>query len=143
MSNESLSLPGYRQQVIIANGASVSSVVDLRGISPRGLRVTLPEAWTAADIGIQVSEYVLAANEDTGDIPEESWELVCTSDASVRALITNIPTSMIVLQTCLVPAAGWVAANYYWLRLESVSTVDSFDGVNQGAPRLLTVGLLR
>lgn len=104
----------------IANGAAVSGSVAIAGA--RGVAVQVPSAWTAADIGFDVSE------------DGSTWLPVKRLATYIR--ITNVPTGA--AQLLPAPAELWAAGAYAFIRLVSL-TVGLETTVNQGAARTLKV----
>ncbi len=114
-----------RVTVTIANNAAVSGSFDPQGA--RGLAVQVPGAWTAADIGLDVS-----ADGGSTWIPvRDEWGVL------VRAagVVTNAAGLY------MTPASAWMVGLYPLARLHSLNTTTYAD-VNQGGARTLSVALL-
>ncbi len=114
-----------RVTVTIANNAAVSGSFDPQGA--RGLAVLTPGAWTAANIGLEVST-------DGGT----TWIPVRTEWGSlvmVSGVVTNAAASYIL------PPSAWQVGLYPQARLTSLNT-STYAAVNQGGARTLVVALL-
>lgn len=113
-----------RKAVTIENAAAVSSSFDPE--AARGFAVELPAAWTAADIGIEVSL------DDSTFIP-------LYDDTGTRVVLSGLETAEAGLY--LAPPEAWPVGIYKYVRLVSLNT-SSGANENQGAERSLTVALL-
>ena len=104
------------QAATIANGAAISSEIDLRGYRTAG--IIMPSAWTAASIGIQVSNKsggtLVPLYDGSGNLVEYTGDV----DLAV-SLGTNV--------------AAW---DFIKLWSETSGT-----GVNQGAAREILVNV--
>ena len=101
--------------VTIANGASLSSSIDLQDYVP--VRIDMPAAWTAANLTIQVS------NDDS--------TFVNLYKAGVEYTISGVSTS----QGMAIPLQDGVHMGRYI----KVRSGTSGTAVNQGAARTLTI----
>lgn len=106
------------EQVIIANGANVSNVIDLR--SETLLAIITPAAWTAADIA-----FVGSATTDGTFVPVVDWDGLPWACTAIAA-------------QCITPRQE-VGEALPFVKLHSVSTADNTANVNQGAERILTL----
>jgi hypothetical protein len=109
----------------IANAAAVSEQFSPDGA--RGLSVETGSAWTAANIGIEVSR-------DNG----QTWIPVDKADGS-RVVVSGIATAAAGLY--IFPAEAMVVGVYPLARLVSLNTGTGAN-LNQGGTRTLVVGLL-
>ena len=73
--------------VTIANGASLSPAIDLRGYEP--LAIQMPAAWTAAGLSFEVSDDGIAY----ADLYNTSGEYTLTVDTS-RAIALSNPNEL-------------------------------------------------
>lgn len=115
-----------RATVAIASGAAVSETVTLTTTRPRGLAVLVPSAWTAADIGFEIS------TDNSAWVP-------LYGDTGLRIKITTIATAA--SQLYIAPTEVWAACAFPYLRLASLNTGTGANA-NQGAARSLIVVLL-
>jgi len=120
-------LDDFRPVTTIAEGAAVSSSVPVSKIGPRGFAVILPAAWTAADIGIDVS------------VDGDTWHPLKNADGRVK--ITDVGTSNDPRPLRSFPAEAWAAGVFEFVRLVSINT-STEASVNQAAARELTLVLL-
>jgi hypothetical protein len=123
---------GGRLAVTIASGAAVSG--DLYGTNGdagrlgfRGLAVSVPSAWTSADIGLEVS------TDGTNWLPVQKAD-------GTRVIISGIATSAAALY--IFPPEVWAAGAFPYVRIASLNT-SSGANVNQGGDRALTIICLR
>lgn len=107
--------------VTIASGAAVSGEIDMHAWS--GLSVTLPSAWTTAEIGLQTS--VASGGTFTPVYDTDGTTLEIASPAASK--------------TYVFPELGKYVARYIKLWSQNGSGVS----VNQAAARTLTVNLFR
>lgn len=119
----------YYQSTSIAESASLSAVIDAAGLQFQSVSVEVPSAWTAADIGFQVSRdgstYVPLFYDDEGTRTRVKLTQVKTDGAGVY----------------VAPAEAWALSVYPYFKLESLDTADE-TAENQGAARTLYVGFL-
>jgi hypothetical protein len=101
--------------VIIANGASLSSAVDL--VNNRLSYISMPSSWTAANLTFQVSEDGLTWNNLYDDVGSE----VTVAAAASRVLRVDL--------------AKWLAVRYLKIRSGTSGTP-----VAQGGDRTLRLG---
>ena len=106
----------------IANGGAVSGELDTEDLSVMG--IIMPAAWTAADLGIQVTEKSGGTFVDLAD------------QAGNRAKMTNIETATSQGRTFEDDALA--LAPWRYMRFESINTSGEA-AVNQGAARTLIV----
>lgn len=130
----------YNPSVVFADNGVVSSAADISRLAMRGLGVTVPSGWTAADIGFQVSD---KATEPAAD--DATWEtLYRVSDDGTTSEPVKIPgivTSAQARYEC--PAQLWMAGNARWIRLLSRSTSNFANTVQQtGGPLTLVLHTL-
>lgn len=111
----------FRATVTIASGAAVSSSLKLTGY--RGLAVQTPAVWTAANIGLEVSE------DDSTFVP-------LYDEDGARVVISSVATGAAGLY--LMPAEAWACGVYPYVRLASLDTADG-SAENQAAARTLKV----
>ena len=114
------------QTVTIASGAAVSSSIDLASIVPRGIAVQTPAAWTAADIGLEVSV-------------DNSTFIKLYDEFGARVKVTNVATGA--AGVYILPASAWAISVYAYARFASLNTSTGADA-NQGAARTLKAILL-
>lgn len=112
-----------RKAVTIASGAAVSESIALTGINLLGVGVLVPNAWTAANIGFEVSE------DGTTWIPVYDKE-------GARITITGIATAAVGLY--IAPSEAWVMGAFPHMRCVSLNTSTGAN-INQGAARSLKV----
>ena len=119
----------YYQSVVIANNASLSAAIDAAGLQFQSVSVEVPSAWTAADIGFQVSRdnstFVPLFYDDAGTRTRVKLTQIKTDGAGVY----------------VAPAEAWALSVYPYFKLESLNT-STEAAVNQGAERTLVVGFL-
>ncbi len=134
----------FSRTLTILSGESISDIIDLgrsggQLISPAGLAIDIPAAWTAANIGVDIAKYQEVYPTNLASLV---WlPLVgLDGDAGARAKLTNIGTSRAV--TALFPFPSWAIGNRRYIRLVSVNTSDDWAAVNQAGARILTVTLL-
>lgn len=123
----------YRQRVTIVGTESESGALDVRGISPRGVSVAVPSAWTAADIGLAVTE-----DDPFDDDITPSW-FPLRDAAGGRVRVQGIITDE--ANQYMFPTEAWGVSCWPYLRLESLDTGDG-SAEAQAADRVLIVGLL-
>lgn len=111
----------YRQDVTIPINTAASSAIKLTGY--RRLAVQTPAAWTAANIGFEVSE------DGTTFIP-------LRDAAGAKLAITGVITNA--AGVYVAPVDTLAAGPYPYLRLTSLDTVDA-SAENQLAARTLKV----
>lgn len=115
---------GHKQPITFDSGSSTSDPFEVR--NGRGFSLDLPTAWTAADIGFDVS--------DDGIL----WRPI-ENAVGTRAKLTNIPTTDATTpgsRQC--PADLWGGGAYPLMRLHSLDTTDESDE-NQAVARTLMV----
>jgi hypothetical protein len=116
--------------VTIASGAAVSSQVIIENTFMLGVAVlNTGGAWTAANIGLEVSM-------DGGT--SGTWTPVY-DETNTRVMITNMSTTA--RRLCYLPTAAIACMRYRFLRLVSVNTSTGAN-VNQGGLRTLEVSIL-
>lgn len=123
--------PANKPQVTFANGANVSSGIELGKLGADGLAIQLPSAWTAADIGFQGS------NDDVNDVSfVQNWYTLYDHSGNPIKM-TGLPTTGGGVFIAPPQVAGILTNK--WLRLVSRNTSTFSSNVNQGAERILTV----
>lgn len=110
----------------IPSGQSKSGEIPTSERGPRGIAVLIPSAWTAADIGIEVS------NDKLNWFPLEDSE-------GTRIKLTSVPTSAAARPVRAFPAGAWVVGTFTYMRLTSISTSNEDTEVNQAAARTFFV----
>lgn len=120
----------YQRAVTIANGASRTEAISLDALGDiRCLGVSIPSAWTAADLAL------LGCDTEGG-----TYEPLKKADGS-RIKIASITADAV--GGYIFPVEAWLAAQgYAYIKLESVDTADG-TAEAQGAARALIVRLLR
>lgn len=111
----------YRAETTIASGAAASGGLKLTGY--RGLAVQTPAAWTAANIGFEVSE-------------DDSTYVPLYDEDGARVVISGVATGAAAVY--IAPAEVWAAGVYPYVRLASLDTADG-SAENQAAARTLKV----
>lgn len=112
--------------VVIANGEADSASIDMSDQPPRGIAVLVPGAWTAADIGFEVSS-------------DDSTWYPLQNDTGGLVKITGITTDA--AGYYVAPAGTWAIGGWQYMRLNSLDTGDE-TAENQGAARTMTVVFL-
>lgn len=109
--------------VTIAASGSVSSALQIGHLDARGYGVAIPSAWTAADVGFEVSD--------------DGTTFVQAADAEGALLkITGIGTAA--ARPYAAPAECWMLGAYKFIRLASLNTAsDAY--VNQAAARTVEI----
>ncbi len=111
-----------RQSATIANGAAVSTAIDVSKLQLLGIAVVVPAAWTAADIGFEVS------SDGTTWIPLQD-------DTGARIKIAGVTTNA--SKAYIAPSGAWAVGAFPYARLVSLNTSTGANA-NQAAERLLT-----
>lgn len=114
-----------RMSGTIANGAAVSDAFDISKLQMLCAAVLVPSAWTAADIGFEVS------------IDGVTW-VSLHDDEGNRIKITGVVTNASRLY--IAPAKSWALGAFPYVRIVSLNTSNGAN-INQGADR--TVILVR
>lgn len=96
-----------RMSATILSGQAVSDALELQKLSLIGLAVLIPSAWTAADIGFEVSE-------------DNSTWVQLYDDAGARVKITGINTGASRLY--IAPAEAWAIGAFPYMRFVSLNT---------------------
>ena len=113
-------MPERLKTVTIANGASLSGVIDLEGFVLMGIQ--MPSAWTAANLTFEASSARAGTFDDVYD--DTGTEVNVTAAASRYIGVTG--------------TKGDVLANVRFLKVRSGTTGTP---VNQGAARTITLCL--
>lgn len=121
-----------RVAVTIASGAAVSNAIRVSKVGPRGIAAILAAAWTAADIGLEVT---FDADSETA-----AWIPVEKPDGT-RVRLTSVPTAPSVNPYRPFPAEAWAVGAATFIRLVSLNTATGA-AANQSAARSLTVVFL-
>lgn len=126
--------PERRVNLTIANGAHVSSVLELGALRPRGLAVLVPHTWTAADLVI-----ALSANNSAWHLLEDrNGSLIRLSGINTATPLTSVTGVTISGAVYTLSADAWSAGAFPFMRFISV-TAGGTTAVNQGADRTITV----
>jgi len=88
--------------------------------------VLIPDAWTAADLALEVSD------DGTNWFPIEN-------DSGTRVKLTSIPTASVPRPFRVFPAAAWGAGAFAQARLVSVNTSNEDAYVVQQTARTIVV----
>lgn len=116
----------YRFDMTIASGAAVSDGVSIEKHPVDRLAVQVPAAWTAADIGFDVSQ-------------DDSTYIPLKGATGSRLKITGVATGA--AGVYIAPAETFLVDGYRYVRLASLDTGDE-SAENQGAARSLVLVLL-
>lgn len=118
--------PRTLTRVIISSASNVSESVNISQIAPRGIGIGVRDAWTAADIGFEVSEN----GSDWFRLRKADGELV---------LITGIQTAEAGFYVG--PSECWGAGAWNNIRLLSLDAGDA-SPENQSADRVIYIVFL-
>lgn len=105
-------------------GESTSSTINLASIGPRGFGLVLPSAWTAANIGFDIS------------VDGTNWG-PCNDDTGSRMVVSGITTNHLAYYAT--PPKLWGIGTLPYMRLVSLNTSDNLTPVNQLASRSIVV----
>jgi len=117
---------GTRWTVTIPANDSKSNAFPISEECPRGLVALIPDAWTAADLAIEVSD------DGTNWFPLEN-------DSGTKAKLTSIPASASPRPFRVFPAVAWGAGAFAQARLVSVNTSNEDAYVVQQTARTIVV----